>query len=99
MVPVPLLLGLKICLLLCLWVESAVPRAEVVVFSGGSAWNGVASMLSRDGFRCAYILPVTDDGGSTGRSGAFLEDLQMVICARASVCSSRQEHWMLRRPC
>ena len=24
-----------------------------------------ATALARDGFRCAYVLPVTDDGGST----------------------------------
>jgi hypothetical protein len=40
-------------------------RPSIVVFSGGTAWNCLASALSQDGRHCAYILPVSDDGGST----------------------------------
>jgi hypothetical protein len=40
-------------------------RPSIVVFSGGTAWNCLASALSQDGRNCAYILPVSDDGGST----------------------------------
>jgi len=42
-----------------------IDAADIVVFSGGTAWNSIANVLSREGFRCAYILPVSDDGGST----------------------------------
>ena len=57
-------------LVLCLSADSALSpptRAppDVVIFSGGSAWNGLAQVLSRAGCRCAHVMPVTDDGGST----------------------------------
>ena len=38
---------------------------SLVVFSGGTAFNSVASRLRRLTTRVAYVLPVSDDGGST----------------------------------
>ena len=35
-------------------------NTELVVFSGGTAWNSLAKALSCDAIRCAYILPVSD---------------------------------------
>jgi hypothetical protein len=35
-------------------------RPPIVVFSGGTAWNSLASALSHAGRDCAYILPVSD---------------------------------------
>ena len=33
---------------------------NIVVFSGGTAWNGLAHAMSLEGFYCAYVLPVSD---------------------------------------
>lgn len=38
---------------------------RLVVFSGGTAFNTVASSLSTLSTRVAHVLPVSDDGGST----------------------------------
>lgn len=36
-----------------------------MVFSGGTAFNGVAEELKKLTTRVAHVLPVSDDGGST----------------------------------
>ncbi|KNC83920.1 hypothetical protein SARC_03855, partial [Sphaeroforma arctica JP610] len=38
---------------------------SIVVFSGGTAFNGVCREMSRLSNNVAYIMPVSDDGGST----------------------------------
>ena len=38
---------------------------KLVIFSGGSAFNGIAEPLSAVFPSCAHVLPVSDDGGST----------------------------------
>ena len=45
------------------WRQSAHRSAKdnnIVVFSGGTAWNGLAHAMSLEGFYCAYVLPVSD---------------------------------------
>lgn len=49
-------------------VEASAPRDEepsLVVFSGGTAFNSVASDVKKLTTRVSYVLPVSDDGGST----------------------------------
>jgi len=41
------------------------PPPRLAIFSGGTAVNSVASRLRRLTTEVAYILPVSDDGGST----------------------------------
>ncbi|XP_056175671.1 uncharacterized protein YNL011C isoform X1 [Syzygium oleosum] len=62
-----------------LWVSMASPRSQhstpapeprptrpsLLVFSGGTAFNGVVEELKRLTTRVAHVLPVSDDGGST----------------------------------
>ncbi|XP_010052209.3 uncharacterized protein YNL011C isoform X2 [Eucalyptus grandis] len=40
-------------------------RPSLLVFSGGTAFNGVVEELKRLTTRVAHVLPVSDDGGST----------------------------------
>jgi len=40
-------------------------KPSLVVFSGGTAFNGVAEHLSNYTTRVSHVLPVSDDGGST----------------------------------
>ncbi|GBG31257.1 Subtilisin-like protease SBT4.13 [Hondaea fermentalgiana] len=40
-------------------------QGPLVVFSGGTAFNSTASVLKRRTTSVAYVLPVSDDGGST----------------------------------
>ena len=40
-------------------------QPALVVFSGGTAFNSVASHVRRLTTRVAHVLPVSDDGGST----------------------------------
>lgn len=55
----------------CLVADNALAAAEdcvplaAVVFSGGTAFNSVASAFSQLTTRVAHVLPVSDDGGST----------------------------------
>ncbi|EPS57406.1 hypothetical protein M569_17412, partial [Genlisea aurea] len=44
---------------------SAVARPSLLVFSGGTAFNGVVEELKKLTTRVAHVLPVSDDGGST----------------------------------
>ncbi|XP_028782238.1 uncharacterized protein YNL011C isoform X1 [Neltuma alba] len=41
------------------------PQPALLVFSGGTAFNGVAEELKNFTTRVAHVLPVSDDGGST----------------------------------
>lgn len=41
------------------------PSPSVVVFSGGTAFNGVAAHFKHLTHRVTHVLPVSDDGGST----------------------------------
>ncbi|GLJ11387.1 hypothetical protein SUGI_0155200 [Cryptomeria japonica] len=41
------------------------PRPSMLVFSGGTAFNGVVEELKKVTTRVAHVLPVSDDGGST----------------------------------
>ena len=48
--------------------DHVLPRKEepsLVVFSGGTAFNSVASDVKKLTTRVSYVLPVSDDGGST----------------------------------
>jgi hypothetical protein len=45
--------------------SSSTPQPALVVFSGGTAFNSVASHVRHLTTRVAHILPVSDDGGST----------------------------------
>jgi hypothetical protein len=47
-------------------------KADIVVFSGGTAWNNLAHTLSCEGIRCAYVLPVSD--GESVRSSSMLQE-------------------------
>jgi 2-phospho-L-lactate transferase/gluconeogenesis factor (CofD/UPF0052 family) len=38
---------------------------SMLVFSGGTAFNGVVVELTKFTTRIAHVLPVSDDGGST----------------------------------
>lgn len=40
-------------------------QPSLLVFSGGTAFNGVAEELTKVTTRVAHVLPVSDDGGST----------------------------------
>ncbi|KAK8949366.1 hypothetical protein KSP39_PZI005593 [Platanthera zijinensis] len=40
-------------------------QPSLLVFSGGTAFNGVAEELKKVATRVAHVLPVSDDGGST----------------------------------
>lgn len=40
-------------------------QPSLLVFSGGTAFNGVVEELKRLTTRVAHVLPVSDDGGST----------------------------------
>lgn len=40
-------------------------RPSLLVFSGGTAFNGVVEELKNFTTRVAHVLPVSDDGGST----------------------------------
>ncbi|GMH05501.1 hypothetical protein Nepgr_007341 [Nepenthes gracilis] len=41
------------------------PQPSLIVFSGGTAFNGVVEELKKLTTRVAHVLPVSDDGGST----------------------------------
>ncbi|KAL7142617.1 hypothetical protein ABFS83_08G135500 [Erythranthe nasuta] len=41
------------------------PQPSLLVFSGGTAFNGVVEELKQLTTRVAHVLPVSDDGGST----------------------------------
>ncbi|XP_020264163.1 uncharacterized protein YNL011C [Asparagus officinalis] len=41
------------------------PQPSLLVFSGGTAFNGVVEELKKVTTRVAHVLPVSDDGGST----------------------------------
>jgi len=41
------------------------PQPALLVFSGGTAFNGVVEDLKNFTTRVAHVLPVSDDGGST----------------------------------
>jgi len=41
------------------------PQPSLLVFSGGTAFNGVVEELKNLTNRVAHVLPVSDDGGST----------------------------------
>ena len=41
------------------------PAPSIVVFSGGTAFNGVAADFKHLTHRVTHVLPVSDDGGST----------------------------------
>lgn len=41
------------------------PHPSLLVFSGGTAFNGVVEDLKNFTTRVAHVLPVSDDGGST----------------------------------
>ncbi|KAJ4749551.1 maternal effect embryo arrest 18 [Rhynchospora pubera] len=41
------------------------PSPSLLVFSGGTAFNGVVEELKKVTTRVAHVLPVSDDGGST----------------------------------
>jgi len=41
------------------------PQPALLVFSGGTAFNGVIEELKNFTDRVAHVLPVSDDGGST----------------------------------
>lgn len=41
------------------------PSPSLLVFSGGTAFNGVVEDLKNFTTRVAHVLPVSDDGGST----------------------------------
>ncbi|KAL6842792.1 hypothetical protein ACP4OV_027636 [Aristida adscensionis] len=43
----------------------APPPPSLLVFSGGTAFNGVVEELKKVTTRVAHVLPVSDDGGST----------------------------------
>eukprot|EP00884_Botryococcus_braunii_P001839 jgi/Botrbrau1/11656/Bobra.168_2s0013.1 len=45
--------------------EAMEPEPFLVVFSGGTAFNSIAGQLRNLTTRVAYVLPVSDDGGST----------------------------------
>lgn len=44
---------------------SSSPSPSLLVFSGGTAFNGVVEELKKLTTRVAHVLPVSDDGGST----------------------------------
>ncbi|KAM0946036.1 putative 2-phospho-L-lactate transferase CofD, CofD-like domain superfamily [Dioscorea sansibarensis] len=44
---------------------SSIPPPSLLVFSGGTAFNGVVEELKKVTTRVAHVLPVSDDGGST----------------------------------
>lgn len=44
---------------------AAVAPPSLLVFSGGTAFNGVVEELKKVTTRVAHVLPVSDDGGST----------------------------------
>ncbi|KAG6541761.1 hypothetical protein Mapa_016773 [Marchantia paleacea] len=44
---------------------SHIPTPSLLVFSGGTAFNGVVEELKKFTTRVAHVLPVSDDGGST----------------------------------
>ncbi|XP_010413777.1 PREDICTED: uncharacterized protein YNL011C-like [Camelina sativa] len=45
--------------------SSAVESPSLLVFSGGTGFNGVVEELKKITTRVAHVLPVSDDGGST----------------------------------
>ncbi|XP_056684198.1 uncharacterized protein YNL011C isoform X2 [Spinacia oleracea] len=45
--------------------SSTTPPPSLLVFSGGTAFNGVVEELKKLTTRVAHVLPVSDDGGST----------------------------------
>ena len=66
-------------------------RPPIVVFSGGTAWNSLASALSHAGRNCAYILPVSDGvcvwvGGWVGEWMGVHARVRVRACMRARVC-------------
>ncbi|KAL9250115.1 hypothetical protein AKJ16_DCAP03223 [Drosera capensis] len=45
--------------------QSSPPHPSLLVFSGGTAFNGVIEEMKKLTTRVAHVLPVSDDGGST----------------------------------
>ncbi|KAF2589713.1 hypothetical protein F2Q70_00040176 [Brassica cretica] len=45
--------------------SSTVDPPSLIVFSGGTGFNGVVEELKKITTRVAHVLPVSDDGGST----------------------------------
>ncbi|KAL2620871.1 hypothetical protein R1flu_001076 [Riccia fluitans] len=45
--------------------SQSIPVPSLLVFSGGTAFNGVVEELKKFTTRVAHVLPVSDDGGST----------------------------------
>mmetsp|Transcript_32403 Transcript_32403/g.103109 ORF Transcript_32403/g.103109 Transcript_32403/m.103109 type:complete len:556 (+) Transcript_32403:35-1702(+) len=52
--------------------DEAAGEPSLVVFSGGTAFNGVAPRLKDLTTRVSHVLPVSDDGGSTAEIVRFL---------------------------
>ncbi|PKA53351.1 hypothetical protein AXF42_Ash010081 [Apostasia shenzhenica] len=46
-------------------IPNAARQPSLLVFSGGTAFNGVVEELKKVTIRVAHVLPVSDDGGST----------------------------------
>ncbi|KAK4361185.1 hypothetical protein RND71_020137 [Anisodus tanguticus] len=46
-------------------VSSTTHQPSLLVFSGGTAFNGVVEEIKKLTTRVAHVLPVSDDGGST----------------------------------
>lgn len=55
--------------------NSSSPKIRYVFFSGGSALNSLATSLKRTNPFVTYILPISDDGGSSGEIRRILGGL------------------------
>ena len=54
-------------------------EAPLLVFSGGSAFNAMAGPLLKFTTCTTYVLPVTDDGGSTAEIRRVDSSLWLIV--------------------
>ena len=54
------------------------PQPALLVFSGGTAFNGVVEELKNFTTRIAHVLPISDDGGRTAEIVRVLSVLRCV---------------------
>lgn len=62
-------------------------QPSLLVFSGGTAFNGVVEELKRFTTRVAHVLPVSDDGGSTAEIVRVLGKLNIYKVNRSKTYS------------
>lgn len=55
-------------------------KIRYVFFSGGSALNSLATSLKRTNPYVTYILPISDDGGSSGEIRRIIGGFIHIMC-------------------